>query len=258
MKIDQYHLEQLLKELEHETGILSSQANRWQVEQRIKSLCKKISCSSFHELRLRLNTPARHTLRTKLIECIVVQESYFFRDNKFFAALEQEILPAIHKTAHPIRIWSAACAQGQEIYSIAMLCNKLNMLHDTELFASDISGEAIKAAQEGRYPYAVLQRSLTQEQIKDFFSPIHKHWNIKEHIRKQVQFFQHNLIYPCGKRNFYHIIILKNVLMYFAPEQRELIIQYAQNALTQDGYLIISNPATQIMRSPNWKEATKD
>ena len=257
MKIDQYHLQQLLKELEQETGILSSQANRWQVEQRIQSLCKEISCAAFHELRLRLNTPARHTLLTKLIECIVVQESYFFRDNNFFAKLEQEILPKLHKTEQPIRIWSAACAQGQEIYSIAMLCQQLNILHDTELFASDISEEAIKTAQEGRYPYAVLQRSLTNEQITESFSHMYKHWNIKEHIRNKVQFFLHNLIYPCGKRNFYHIIILKNVLMYFAPKQREIIIQYAQNAITKNGYLIISNPATLILRSPNWKEDTK-
>jgi chemotaxis protein methyltransferase CheR len=248
MNIEQYHLKQLLKELEKETGIRTSQANRWQVEQRIQSLCTKQSLSSFHELRLRLHTPSRHSLLAKLIECIVVQESYFFRDMNFFTQLEQELLPTLQNKSQPIRIWSAACAQGQEIYSIAMLCHKLSILPNIELYASDISELALEAAQDGVYPYTALQRSLSKEQIQSFFSPKYKQWQLKESIRKDVHFFPHNLIYPCGKRRFYHIIILKNVLMYFAPKQRDIIIQYAKNALTTDGYLIISNPATQILR----------
>ena len=245
--VDQFHLKQILDELSVETGVMVSTANLWQVQQRIKVLCSKHDIPSVCALRQRLQTHQKYLLWDELIECILVQESYFFRDKTFFAKLKQDIVPQISSLHSPIRIWSAAVAQGQEIYSIAMMARKNNTLGAMDLYGSDISRTAIQAAELGMYSYASLQRSITHEDITRFFVQHHQKWCLQDDIRASVTFFQHNLLNPCGKKDFYHIIIIKNMLLYLSTENRDKVIRNARKALHKDGVLIVSNPNTQLL-----------
>lgn len=251
MNVEQFHLNHILNDIYQETGITVSSANAWQVHKRIRFLCTKNQCLSFQELRQLLSTNQRYTLWKQLLECVLVQESYFFRDERFFQKLEQEVLPILAQKHSPVRIWSAAAAQGQEIYSIAMTAHKLNLIDRFAFYASDISEKALDTAKKGLYSYAILQRSISHENITNFFSPKEQHWEIHEDIRTRVHFFQHNLMHPPGKFNYYHIIIIKNVLMYFSQEKREQVIEYAYRALHPDGVLVISNPNTQLIYKKN-------
>ena len=245
---EQFHLKQILHEISVETGVEVSQANAWQVRQRIRSLCTKYSIPSLYALRQLVQSHQKYTFWDELLECVLVQESYFFRDMPLFTKLEQEVIPQILHNHSPIRIWSAAAAQGQEIYSIAIMGHKTKMLSKMELYASDISKIAIEAAKEGRYSYNSLQRSIQDEDITHFFYEDRGKWRLHEEIREQVSFFQHNILHPCTKNNDYHIIILKNVLMYLSVENRHRAIKNAQRALHKDGVIIVSNPNTQFIQ----------
>ena len=245
--IEQFHLKQILQVLAAETGIVVSEANSWQVQQRIKTLCKKYEIPSFYRLRQRLQHHQKYLFWDELMECVLVQESYFFRDKAFFVQLETDIIPALLTQHCPIRIWSAAAAQGQEIYSIAMMAHKTNTLSAMELYASDISNTALQYAESGLYSYASLQRSISHEDIACFFEQHHHKWRFRDDIRSRVSFFRHNLMHPCGRNNFYHIIIIKNMLLYLSSDNRKKVIRNAQKALHKDGILIISNPNTQLV-----------
>jgi chemotaxis protein methyltransferase CheR len=251
MNVHLFHLNHILNEIYLETGIVVSSANHWQVQKRIQMLCDRHNLSSFQGLRQHLNTHRKYMLWVELIECVLVQESYFFRDKNFFQQLERELLPQLLQHHAPIRIWSAAAAQGQEIYSIAMMAHKNNFLDQLELYASDISEKALHTAEQGLYSYAVLQRSISHDEITEFFQPKEQSWMLRHDIRKDIRFFQHNLIHPSGKFNHYHIIIIKNVLMYLSPEKRKQVIEYAYRALHEDGILVFSNPNTQILYKKN-------
>lgn len=245
--LEQFHLKQILIEVSMETGIVVSDANFWQVQQRIKKLCAKHDIPSFYVLRQKIQQHEKYIFWDELLECVLVQESYFFRDPSFFAKLEQEIIPTLSKKCSPIRIWSAAAAQGQEIYSIAMMAHKSNNLETLELYASDISKSAIHAAESGIYTYSSLQRSIHHEDILRFFTPSQKKWKFTDELRNRVSFFQHNLLHPSNKKDFYHVIIIKNMLLYLCAESREKVLRNAQRALHKDGILVVSNPNTQLI-----------
>ena len=172
---EQFHLKQILQKVSTETGVEVSEANYWQVRQRIHLLCKKHSIPSFYALRQHIQSNQKYIFWDELLECVLVKESYFFRDSLFFKRLEQEIIPPLLRYHSPIRIWSAATAQGQEIYSIAMMGHKANILGEMELYASDISQDALQSAQEGLYSYNSLRRSICHEDIPLFFYEHQKH-----------------------------------------------------------------------------------
>lgn len=242
--------------LEQETGIEISAANEWHVTQRIHSLCHELQLS-LQELDKKLHSSSRQHILPRFIECALVQESFFFRDPEMFCLLENEILPSLNEKLEHIHIWSCACAFGQEIYSVAMLCHKLNLLHKTSFWGSDISERAIQKAQKGIYSDKELTRSLTQNDIQLFFTPYGTHWKISAELQKNVEFFLHNLLYPTGKRDFYHIILLKNVLMYFTTHNREKCIHYIRNTLSPEGVIIISNPQNRIIHALSSEQSQK-
>ena len=201
-----------------------------------------------------MNGYQKYTVWDELLECVLVQESYFFRDLLFFQNLKEDIIPRLLKTHSTIRIWSAAAAQGQEIYSIAMMGYKANILNKMELYASDISQKAIQQAKDGVYSYHSLQRSISHEDITRFFHEYQSKQRFRDDIREQVSFFRHNLLHWCGRTQYYHLIIIKNMLMYLSLENRKKVIHNAQKALHQDGVLIVSNPNTQLI----FKDSTLD
>ncbi len=250
MNLEEYHISQLLQQLHDDTGIAITHANRWQVQNRIRSLCRTLTYS-IQELRHRISTAERHILYPKIIDCIVVQESFFFRDDHFYEQLQDDVIPKLFETFRNINIWSAACAEGQEPYSISILLQKMFPHNNIQIYGSDISASALHTARKGSYLLSSLKRNLSQEDIHLYFQPCQaqtERYQLKDLYKKNICFFEHNLIHPTGKHRFYHLIILRNVLMYFSEAYRKICIDNLKRSLQKGGVLILSNPNTQIIQ----------
>lgn len=182
---------------------------------------------------------------------LTVGETYFFRENKAFEALEQIILPESiqrSKKSRQLRIWSAGCASGEEPYSIAMLLSQtLPDLGDWNItiLATDVNHRALNKAHIGIYnrwsfrdcPQRVKQKYFERTEDGDF--------EICPDIKRMVTFGYHNLAedpYPSllNNTNAMDIIFCRNVLMYFVPDKQATAIQNFYLCLTDGGWLIVS------------------
>ena len=182
---------------------------------------------------------------------LTVGETFFFREQKSFEALEKHILPAFinarRETDKRLRIWSAGCCTGEEPYSIAISLAKL--IRDlTEwnitILATDINPHFLKKATNAEYKEWSFRS--TPPKVKDsYFICKDRHYTILPHLKKLVTFSYLNLaedVYPSlvNSTNGMDIIFCRNVLMYFDPEQSVKVIKNLYHSLVDGGCLLTS------------------
>ncbi|HTN76017.1 MAG TPA: CheR family methyltransferase, partial [Pirellulaceae bacterium] len=139
-------------------GIMLDESKGYLIESRLSPLASEFGCSSYSDLVQRARVQRDKGLLTRIVDAITTNETLFFRDSSPFEALQFKALPELldvkAKTAYPkrIRIWSAACSTGQEVYSIAMTLHELiPNIHtwDVQILGTDISDAALRQASSG-------------------------------------------------------------------------------------------------------------
>jgi len=194
--------------------------------------------------------------------------SEFFRNPLTFAYLEQIILPQLIekkriRKENKIRIWSAACASGQEAYSIAILCDELIGTKKADInyliFATDIDPDELSNAKEGKYQSATLGK-VTLKRIQTYFTPDGETFNIVPQLRNQIDFSVFNLLSDQGKcppasiyGNF-DLVFCSNLLFYYEPESRIRMLEKIGNSMASDGYLITGETEREILKANNYRE----
>ena len=135
-----------------------------------------------------------------LLKDLLISVTNFFRDQKAFFLLEQEVIPALiklHADGKPIRIWVAGCATGEEAYSIAMICAEqtLNRIDvpKIQIFGTDIDEDAITQAREGIYTINDAA-DVSPDRLNRFFTKEGEHYIVNREIREMVLFATHNFI----------------------------------------------------------------
>lgn len=175
---------------------------------------------------------------------LLINVTRFFRDAEVFAALRDEILPAILKTnasERKLRIWVPGCARGEEAYSIAMLVQELVAARgdkwDVKIFATDIDQASVEFASRGFFP-KMIARDLTPEMLARFFVEQSGGWRIAREIREQVVFAQHNILHdpPFTKTD---LISCRNLLIYLRAESQNKVIALLHFGLRPEGYLLL-------------------
>ncbi|PCH54211.1 MAG: hypothetical protein COC22_00655 [Flavobacteriaceae bacterium] len=179
--------------------------------------------------------------------------SKFFRNKLTFSYLEQVILPELiqQKTKlkqKEIRIWSAACASGQEAYSLAILCNELSKSQQTNIrfniFATDISEGEIKKAQKGIYAEQALN-NITMKRIKENFELKNAVFSINKEIKEYVEFSTFNLLDvnndspPVSIFGSFDLIFCSNLLFYYNAKIQKQMLNKVDANLLPGGYLVI-------------------
>jgi chemotaxis protein methyltransferase CheR len=193
------------------------------------------------------------TIEKRIIDQITTNETLFFRDSAPFEMLKYKILPDVvdRKTqkafsSRPVslRIWSAGCSTGQEVYSIAIALkeilfdlNKYNVM----VLGTDISGMAITRASQGTYSQFEMDRGLTFERMEQYFIHEGDMWKIKDEIRAMATFKKMNLMQPFVGLGKFDIIFCRNVAIYFTIEDRKKLFRNIEDVLAADGYLIIGS-----------------
>ncbi|HEX3527293.1 MAG TPA: CheR family methyltransferase [Thermoanaerobaculia bacterium] len=185
-----------------------------------------------------------------LIPLLTIKESYFFRAPQQFEIIRKEILPQIlaaHGPSRQIRIWSAACARGEEPATLAILLTEEKALDgwSWSIVATDVDEEALAGARLGLYgDRAVAQ--VPPELLERYFNRRGKLFELSAELRARIFYRSLNLAHPPFELPFaeYDLILLRNVLIYFRrPLQRRVVSQVGQS-LSRDGYLFLGASET--------------
>ncbi len=197
------------------------------------------------ELRL-----GQESLARAVTEAVTVHDTSFFRDAAVFARFQNEIMPALlarRARQKRLRIWSAACATGQEAWSIAMVLDGMGLIAagwTIDLVATDLSAEAIARAEQGRYDAVEIRRGLAEDQRASWFRPSGEHWCIADHLRRMVDFRVFNLLDSYGWLDDLDLIFCRNVLMYFDRAAKAAVLERMADTLAPDGLLLLGDTET--------------
>ena len=227
-------------------GIELGDNKQYLVNSRLRTVVKKHGFNSIGDLLSSIKNDGKAVLRQQLIDAMTTHETLWFRDQYPYEALKRMILPELARAHLPnIRIWSAACSSGQEPYSISMIIEEYRReypkhpLPDVQVVATDISPTILKSAREGIYDDIVMARGLTSDRRTKFFEELKGKAQVKEFVRKQVTFYELNLISPHALPGKFHVIFCRNVLIYFSDKNKCIILERMANLMEKGGYLFL-------------------
>jgi len=208
--------------------------------------------------RLLIDAQPDHPVTRAFISHLTIGETHFFRNQPQFEALAATILPEIIEQRRPqrrLRIWSAACATGEEPYSIAILLDRLLPTPaewEISILATDIDHQALERAQHGLYG-AWSFRQVDEELRTRYFTQQGRFYELAPTIRRRVTFAPLNLIeatYPSLLNNTAHmdLILCRNVLIYFSPPTTRGVVERLHLALRRGGWLLVgyAEPSQEI------------
>jgi chemotaxis protein methyltransferase CheR len=225
------------------SGLALERDKEYLVEARLKPVAQQAGLASLNELIARVETD--RVLAKKVTEAMTVNETFFFRDRLPFEGFRKAILPELLKArakTRRLRIWSAACSTGQEPYSLAMILDeeaRALMGWTIEIVATDIADSVLKRAREGVYSHFEVQRGVPTPHLVRYFSKRKDHWAVNPNIKARVDFRQQNLMGDFSHLGVFDVIFCRNVLIYFAADQKRDVLHRAARCLAPDGYLVM-------------------
>lgn len=185
----------------------------------------------------------------EFLEEITVNVTEMFRDPSFYKALNNQVLPYLSSYQH-IKIWSAGCSSGEEVYSLAILLNEAKLREKSFIYGTDINTEVLKEARMGiyslrkiksyaeNYQYSGLPGTLT-----DHFTIMYDAASIHSEIKQHTLFSIHNLISDTVFNEF-QMITCRNVFIYFESELQEKILDLFYKSLCHLGFLCLGSKET--------------
>lgn len=245
-------LAQLSKCIAEHTG-MHFPRDRWGDLER--GICQAAQEFGFKEpescIRWLLSSPFSRNQVEVLAGHLTVGETYFFRDQALFKHLEEQVFPQLfaeQSNSCTLRIWCAGCSTGEEPYSLAILLDKIlpsPKQWNVTILATDINRHVLETAANGIYSDWSFRAVAPWFKPQYFKKTAEGRWKLKSSIRKMVRFSNLNLVndhYPSQLNNTdaMHLILCRNVLMYFAPRQVEKVIEQFNYSLVDGGWLIVS------------------
>ena len=238
--------------LEARTGQQLTMSRRWRIETALSSLLRERSIATLDELITILVMGREPSLSQRVVEALLNNETYFFRDRNPFDQLAQTALPALaerRRDTKRIRIWSAGCSTGQEIYSLAMLfAGDPVRWHGwtVDLLGSDVSESAVTRARTGLYTQFEAQRGLAVTQMIRWFEESDAGWRVAESLRRNVRFQVHNILEAPPHPGEFDIILCRNVLLYLSTDKKRAAFDRLSSALAPDGWVMLGAGETVI------------
>ncbi|SHI93939.1 CheR family methyltransferase [Lutispora thermophila] len=218
-----------------------------QMKRRIDSLITRNNFQDYDSYYNALLKDSR--LYNEFINYLTINVSEFYRNPSQWEILEKEIIPKLLSKKNNLKIWSAACSTGEEPYSLVMLLSKFMNLKDIKIYATDIDDDALRKAKIGTYNEKSLA-NLPSDFIHKFFNKNSNMYNIKEEVKKCVEYKKHNLLmdkYPTDC----DIITCRNVLIYFTEEAKNNIYMKFSKSLSPEGVLFVGS-TEQIISSQKY------
>jgi chemotaxis protein methyltransferase CheR len=236
----------IAREVKQRSGAVLTREMSGAIELRLTPLARREGFGSVNELIGAARIRAEGALWGAVADYLAQGDTRFFRDRQLFNKLRSELLPAaLARRGHErIRVWSAACATGQEPYSIAMLIEELKeqgLNPAAEIVASDFSERLMEKGRSGLYTQFEVQRGLPIRKLIAHFEKAGDLWRICDRLRASVSFTPHNLLKHPGALGQFDIVLLCHVLGPFDAETRRAVVLHAADALKLDGVIVLGD-----------------
>ncbi len=209
-----------------------------QMKRRIDTLIMRHKIKSYDDYVQAIRSDKK--MFEEFVNYLTINVSEFYRNPEQWELLDKEILPKLlKKFGSHIKIWSAACSTGDEPYSLVMALSKHMPLNQIKIYATDIDKQVLDKARMGLYNEKSIA-AVPNDLKKKFFTKIGPSYQIANEIKKQVEFKEHNLLkdpYPTDC----HLIVCRNVLIYFTDEAKDEVYAKFNKSLTRNGVLFIGS-----------------
>jgi chemotaxis protein methyltransferase CheR len=239
--------------LESRTGQQLTMSRRWRIETALKSLIRERGHTSLDQLVAELVRGSAERLGDEIVELLLNNETYFFRDRLPFDTLLGSALKRLEQARSRERrlsIWCAGCSTGQEVYSLAMSFAEQQARWagwTIDILGTDVSRCVVERARKGVYSQFEVQRGLPVLQMMRWFEEQDgAHWQVSPKLRQAVRFQVHNLADAPPAPGRFDIILCRNVLLYFAAPIRRSVFARLAEASRPDTMLMLGAGETVI------------
>lgn len=209
-----------------------------QMKRRIDTLINKNGLREYDKYVQLLKTDKERF--EEFVNYLTINVSEFYRNPDQWRLLDKEIIPElIGRFGKNLKIWSAACSTGDEPYSLVMALSQHLPLSQIHIMATDLDKQVIAKAKVGLYSEKSVA-GVPDDLKRKYFTKIGPSYQISKEIKDRVEFREHNLLkdaYPTE----YHLIVCRNVLIYFTEEAKEEIYRKFEKALKPGGLLFIGS-----------------
>ena len=229
--------------IESETSFASSYYEESYLDRRISARMRRTDVedyAGYHDLLRESDAE-----RAELLDTLSVNVTSFFRDEDVWGALA-EVFAEVGSGQGSTAVWSAACADGREPYSVAMLARDRNV-GPVDILATDIDENALDRARQGVYQST---RTTDIDEQLDFLSTpgnyVEADGNriaIDEQVKRDVTFERHDLITGDPKNGF-DVVLCRNVCIYLDSEYKRPILETVSRSLSPGGYLVLGQTET--------------
>jgi chemotaxis protein methyltransferase CheR len=231
-----------------ESGNRTDPSKLMLMSNRIRRRVRALALPDFQSYYEFLTSAKSNEEMEQFLNAVTTNETHFFRTMSHFVWFRDEYIPEITrpdretKKAKNLRIWSAACSTGEEVYSLGIcLAENLYRFRDWKIsvLGTDISQAVLKEARDGVYRKRAIEE-VDEKYLDRYFdySPKEETWSIRHSVRKLVDFRWHNLMEPLTGALF-DLIFIRNVLIYFDRESKQKVIDNLIASLSRGGYLVV-------------------
>lgn len=212
------------------------------LKRRVKRIVELEGLSSMSELQGLLLRDERGMQR--FLDQVTVSVTSMFRDSEFYKSFRAIAVPLL-KQCHPLRIWHAGCATGEEVYSMAILLHEVGLLEKCQIYATDINQTSLCTAKSGIYPLSKMQEYTQNYQaaggtstFSEYYRAGHGSAMMAAHLSKKIIWAQHSLVTDASFNEF-NLIMCRNVLIYFNHDLQKRVHELLYASLARDGILVL-------------------
>ena len=252
MESEDFAIDVVAELLEARTGQKLTSNRRWRIGTALAGLFRTRGITSIEQLVVQLTQPGQAALAQEVVEALLNNETYFFRDRAMYDHLSQRILPDLadrRKDTKKLSIWSVGCSTGQEALSLAMLIAEAKARWQDwtiDILGTDVSSAVIDTARMGRYTHFEVQRGLGVSQMLNFFEETAQGWQASDTLLRMTRYERHNLLDSPPNPGTFDVILCRNVLLYFDVVTREQAFEQLASAMADDAYLMLGAGETVV------------
>lgn len=212
------------------------------LKRRVRRIIELEELSSISALQRKLMSDSGCMQR--FLDRIVVSVTSMFRDPGFYFAFRKIVVPLL-KERNSLRIWHVGCSTGEEVYSMAILLEEEGLLERTRIYATDLDQAALDKAKAGIYRLDLMrdytenyQASGGKAAFSEYYHAGHGHVVLRKNLSKNIVWAQHNLVTDASFNEF-HLILCRNVLIYFNACLQERVHHLLYESLVEGGVLVL-------------------
>ncbi len=241
-------VEVICKVVHARSGVAVDPTKTYMIETRLTPVARRDGFEDLEALVNALRERRDDRLMWAVTEALTQGETSFFRDREPFTRFRDQMLPTLAAQRDgPLRVWSAACATGQEPYSMAMAIDEAIAQVPglrVELFASDLSERRLEKAQSGLYTQFEIQRGLPIRLLVRHFEKVDELWRPSARLREMIRWRRINLLADLRPLGQFDVIFCRNVISTLDPALRPRVLEQMARALAPDGWLVLGRDET--------------